>query len=77
MLIDFLFWAESCSYTDINNREKAFPGVQLIVDEYIQKLNHYCTVDDVQLQSNPRNAMYIHICPLLSNLGLIYVLPLK
>ncbi|KAM3707162.1 hypothetical protein ACJW31_02G003200 [Castanea mollissima] len=31
-------------------------GVQLIVDEYIQKLNHYCTVDDVELRSNPRNA---------------------
>ncbi|KAK7838322.1 putative rna methyltransferase [Quercus suber] len=36
--------------------KKCSLGVQLIVDECIQKLNHYCTVDDVQLRSNPRNA---------------------
>nr|POF06459.1 putative rna methyltransferase at5g10620 [Quercus suber] len=35
--------------------EKRSPRVQLIVNEYIQKLNHYCTVDDVQLWSNRRN----------------------
>ncbi|KAK7838285.1 putative rna methyltransferase [Quercus suber] len=51
--------------------KKCSLGVQLIVDECIQKLNHYCTVDDVQLRSNPRNASYIHICSLLSNLGLL------
>ena len=42
--------------------KKRSPGVQLIVDEYIRKLNHYCTVDDVQIRSNPRNARYIYIC---------------
>uniref|UniRef100_A0A5B6Z3N3 RNA methyltransferase At5g10620 n=1 Tax=Davidia involucrata TaxID=16924 RepID=A0A5B6Z3N3_DAVIN len=31
-------------------------GVQLIVDEYIEKLKHYCHIDDVQIRSNPRNA---------------------
>ncbi|XP_065620886.1 putative RNA methyltransferase At5g10620 isoform X1 [Quercus suber] len=36
--------------------KKRSPGVQLIVDEYVRKLNHYCTVDDVQIRSNPRNA---------------------
>ncbi|KAJ8758710.1 hypothetical protein K2173_000431 [Erythroxylum novogranatense] len=32
------------------------PGVQLLVDEYVGKLRHYCSVDDVLVRSNPRNA---------------------
>ncbi|XP_050216821.1 putative RNA methyltransferase At5g10620 isoform X3 [Mercurialis annua] len=36
--------------------KKRSPGVQLLVDEYIGKLKHYCPVDDIQLRSNPRNA---------------------
>lgn len=36
-------------------------GVQLLVDEYIEKLNNYCIVEDVQLRSNPRNARYVII----------------
>ncbi|XP_015580154.2 putative RNA methyltransferase At5g10620 [Ricinus communis] len=36
--------------------KKRSPGVQLLVDEYIGKLKHYCSVDDIQLRSNPRNA---------------------
>ncbi|XP_022131264.1 putative RNA methyltransferase At5g10620 isoform X2 [Momordica charantia] len=36
--------------------KKRSRGVQLVVDEYIEKLKHYCNVEDVQLRSNPRNA---------------------
>lgn len=31
-------------------------GVQLLVDEYIKKLKPYCSVEDVQMRSNPKNA---------------------
>lgn len=31
-------------------------GVQLIVDEYIDKINKYCRIEDVQIRSNPKNA---------------------
>uniref|UniRef100_A0A2N9IAB7 Uncharacterized protein n=1 Tax=Fagus sylvatica TaxID=28930 RepID=A0A2N9IAB7_FAGSY len=36
--------------------KKRSRGVQLVVDEYIGKLKQYCSVDDVQIRSNPRNA---------------------
>ncbi|KAL7159639.1 hypothetical protein ABFS83_01G041500 [Erythranthe nasuta] len=36
--------------------KKRSTGVQLIVDEYIEKLKHYCPVEDVRLKSNPKNA---------------------
>ncbi|KAI3468437.1 hypothetical protein Pfo_025100 [Paulownia fortunei] len=36
--------------------KKRSAGVQLIVDEYIEKLKHYCPVEDVRLKSNPKNA---------------------
>ncbi|XP_060173693.1 putative RNA methyltransferase At5g10620 [Lycium barbarum] len=36
--------------------KKRSKGVQLIVDEYMKKLKHYCSVDDVRIKSNPRNA---------------------
>ncbi|KAK4389053.1 putative RNA methyltransferase [Sesamum angolense] len=36
--------------------KKRSPGVQLIVDEYIEKLKHYCRVEDVRIKSNPKNA---------------------
>lgn len=36
--------------------KKRSRGVQLLVDEYIEKLKNYCIVEDVQLRSNPRNA---------------------
>nr|XP_009609676.1 putative RNA methyltransferase At5g10620 [Nicotiana tomentosiformis] len=36
--------------------KKRSQGVQLIVDEYMKKLKHYCSVDDVRIKSNPRNA---------------------
>ncbi|KAL0393848.1 UNVERIFIED_CONTAM: putative RNA methyltransferase [Sesamum latifolium] len=36
--------------------KKRSPGVQLIVDEYIEKLKHYCPVEDVRIKSNPKNA---------------------
>ncbi|KAJ8448753.1 hypothetical protein Cgig2_011374 [Carnegiea gigantea] len=31
-------------------------GIQLIVDEYTEKIRHYCTMDDVLIRSNPKNA---------------------
>ena len=39
--------------------KKRSRGVQLLIDEYIDKLNNYCNVEDVQLRSNPRNARYV------------------
>ncbi|XP_031130456.1 putative RNA methyltransferase At5g10620 [Ipomoea triloba] len=36
--------------------KKRSPGVQLIVDDYLEKLRHYCCVDDVRIKSNPKNA---------------------
>ncbi|XP_073300069.1 putative RNA methyltransferase At5g10620 isoform X2 [Primulina huaijiensis] len=36
--------------------KKRSPGVQLIVDEYIKKLKNYCSVQDIRLKSNPKNA---------------------
>ncbi|KAK4756651.1 hypothetical protein SAY87_006778 [Trapa incisa] len=36
--------------------KKRSAGVQLIVDEYIHKLRHYCAVEDIQVRSNPKNA---------------------
>ncbi|TXG62383.1 hypothetical protein EZV62_013746 [Acer yangbiense] len=36
--------------------KKRSTGVQLLVDEYILKLKHYCSVDDVLVRSNPKNA---------------------
>ncbi|ERN12485.1 hypothetical protein AMTRI_Chr01g136820 [Amborella trichopoda] len=35
--------------------KKRSKGVQLLVDEYIEKLKYYCRVDDVQLKPNPKN----------------------
>ncbi|KAG8375330.1 hypothetical protein BUALT_Bualt10G0089000 [Buddleja alternifolia] len=36
--------------------KKRSAGVQLIIDEYIEKLKHYCPVEDVRIKSNPKNA---------------------
>ncbi|KAL2897943.1 putative RNA methyltransferase At5g10620 [Bienertia sinuspersici] len=36
--------------------KKRSPGVQLIVDEYKDKLQHYSSIDDVLIRSNPKNA---------------------
>ncbi|CAA3007193.1 RNA methyltransferase At5g10620 [Olea europaea subsp. europaea] len=36
--------------------KKRSPGVQLIVDDFIDKLKHYCRVEDVRVKSNPKNA---------------------
>ncbi|KEH39780.1 SPOUT methyltransferase, putative [Medicago truncatula] len=36
--------------------KKRSPGLQLMVDEYIEKIKYYCSVEDVQIRSNPRNA---------------------
>nr|GME01425.1 putative RNA methyltransferase At5g10620 [Ipomoea batatas] len=39
--------------------KKRSPGVQLIVDDYLEKLRHYCCVDDVRIKSNPKNARLV------------------
>lgn len=31
-------------------------GVQLIVDDYIEKIKCYCSVEDIQIRSNPKNS---------------------
>ncbi|KAF1858636.1 hypothetical protein Lal_00044669 [Lupinus albus] len=36
--------------------KKRSQGLQLIVDDYVEKLKFYCAVEDVQIRSNPRNA---------------------
>lgn len=36
--------------------KKRSRGVQLVVDEYRDKLQHYCSIDDVLIRSNPKNA---------------------
>ncbi|CAJ1972176.1 unnamed protein product [Sphenostylis stenocarpa] len=36
--------------------KKRSPGLQLMVDEYIDKLRYYCSVEDVQIRTNPQNA---------------------
>ncbi|OAY54587.1 putative RNA methyltransferase At5g10620 isoform X1 [Manihot esculenta] len=36
--------------------KKRSHGIQLLVDEYIGKLRHYCSVEDIQIRSNPKNA---------------------
>lgn len=45
------------------NRSK---GVQFIVDEYMKKLRNYCSVDDVRIKSNPKNARYVEILSIFS-----------
>lgn len=45
--------------------KKRSRGVQLLVDEYIEKLRNYCNVEDVQLRSNPRNARYVIVRSML------------
>eukprot|EP00268_Persea_americana_P024678 TRINITY_DN2410_c0_g1_i27.p1 TRINITY_DN2410_c0_g1~~TRINITY_DN2410_c0_g1_i27.p1 ORF type:complete len:213 (-),score=36.97 TRINITY_DN2410_c0_g1_i27:830-1438(-) len=35
--------------------KKRSKGIQLIVEEYKEKLKYYCSVDDVQIKSNPKN----------------------
>lgn len=39
--------------------KKRSRGVQLIVDEYIEKLKYYCSPDDIQIRSNPKNARFV------------------
>ncbi|CAO2816598.1 unnamed protein product [Amaranthus hypochondriacus] len=58
--------ARTCKYTGQSVRaipmrvitvgKKRSRGVQLIVDEYKDKLQHYCAIDDVLVRSNPKNA---------------------
>ncbi|KAJ7958672.1 Methyltransferase [Quillaja saponaria] len=60
------FPGRKCKYTGQSVRalpirivtvgKKRSRGVQLLVDEYIDKLKFYSSVDDVQIRSNPKNA---------------------
>lgn len=34
------------------------PGVQLLVEEYMEKLRYYCSVEDVHVKSNPKSSRY-------------------
>ncbi|KAG4965487.1 hypothetical protein JHK84_040093 [Glycine max] len=36
--------------------KKRSRGLQLMVDEYVDKLRYYCSVEDVQIRPNPQNA---------------------
>ncbi|CAL5206402.1 unnamed protein product [Lathyrus oleraceus] len=36
--------------------KKRSQGLQLMVDEYVEKIKYYCSVEDVQIRPNPRNA---------------------
>ncbi|KAL6208108.1 hypothetical protein ACLB2K_010104 [Fragaria x ananassa] len=36
--------------------KKRSQGVQLVVDDYIQRLKLYCSVEDVHIKNNPKNA---------------------
>lgn len=49
-------------------------GVQLIVDEYMKKLRNYCSVDDVRIKSNPKNARYVEILSIFSSRFGIFLL---
>ncbi|PIA43823.1 hypothetical protein AQUCO_01800102v1 [Aquilegia coerulea] len=35
-------------------------GVQLLVEEYKEKIKYYCSVDDVQIRSNPKNTSNVN-----------------
>lgn len=41
--------------------KKRSRGVQLLVDEYIEKIGLYCPVDDVRVKSNPKNARLVAV----------------
>ncbi|RRT32942.1 hypothetical protein B296_00049537 [Ensete ventricosum] len=34
------------------------PGVHLLVEEYMEKLRHYCSVEDIHVKSNPKSSRY-------------------
>ncbi|KAG6482767.1 hypothetical protein ZIOFF_059406 [Zingiber officinale] len=38
--------------------KKRSRGVQLLVEEYMEKLKYYCCVEDVHLKSNPKGSRY-------------------
>ncbi|ONK70600.1 uncharacterized protein A4U43_C05F35440 [Asparagus officinalis] len=35
--------------------KKRSKGIQLVVDEYKEKINYYCSMEDVLIRSNPKN----------------------
>ncbi|XP_040364736.1 putative RNA methyltransferase At5g10620 isoform X2 [Rosa chinensis] len=64
-LILFRISGKGCKYTGqaralpiriISVGKKRSQGVQLVVDDYIQRLKLYCSVEDVHIKNNPKNA---------------------
>jgi hypothetical protein len=41
--------------------KKRSRGLQLMVDEYVEKIKYYCSVEDVLIRSNPRNARSVSL----------------
>lgn len=39
--------------------KKRSQGVQLLVEEYGEKVRHYCSLDILQIKSNPKNTRYL------------------
>ncbi|XP_058113570.1 putative RNA methyltransferase At5g10620 isoform X2 [Magnolia sinica] len=35
--------------------KKRSPGIQSLVEEYKEKLKYYCSINDIQIRSNPKN----------------------
>ncbi|GKU86933.1 hypothetical protein SLEP1_g1396 [Rubroshorea leprosula] len=55
-----VFLQRALPIRNITERKKRSPGVQLLVDGYIDKLRNYCPLDDVLIHSNPKNSWCFH-----------------
>ncbi|KAH7664766.1 23S rRNA (pseudouridine(1915)-N(3))-methyltransferase protein [Dioscorea alata] len=40
--------------------KKRSPGIQLVVEEFNEKLSHYCNIHDIHIKSNPRNTSNVN-----------------
>ncbi|XP_039138397.1 putative RNA methyltransferase At5g10620 [Dioscorea cayenensis subsp. rotundata] len=40
--------------------KKRSPGIQLVVEEFNEKLRHYCNIHDIHIKSNPRNTSNVN-----------------
>ncbi|XXG71007.1 hypothetical protein AAC387_Pa07g0359 [Persea americana] len=48
-------WLRALPICILTIGKKRSKGIQLIDEEYREKLKYYCSVDDVQIKSNPKN----------------------
>lgn len=39
--------------------KKRAQGVQLVAEGYMDKIKHYCLMEDIQIRSNPKNTAYV------------------